>query len=70
MPAGNCVKTLEIMINNDTPYVIDHGMLSCFPFSKETPSLLVYFTLCIWTVNSTVRKIQEIQGFRNHKYMC
>lgn len=70
MPAGNCAKTLEIVINNDTPCVPDLGMLPRFPFSKESPSLLVCFSLRIWTVNSTVRKIQEIQEFVNHKYMC
>lgn len=67
MPAVNYVKTLEIVVINYTPYVPDHGKLPCLPFSKDPPSFLVYFSLCLWTVNSIVRKIQEIQGFMNHR---
>lgn len=53
MPAVNYVKTLEAVIINYTPDVPDHGKLPCLPFSKDTPSLMVYFSLCFWTVKKT-----------------
>lgn len=45
IPEVNYVKTLEIVIINYTPYVLDHGMLPCPTFAKETPSLMVDFSL-------------------------
>lgn len=66
MSVVNYVKTIKIVIVNSTPYVPDHGKPPCLPFSKDTPSLMVYFSLYFWTVNSIVRKMQEIQGFMNH----
>ena len=57
MSVVNYAKILEIVAVNYTPYVPDHGKPPCLPFSKDTPSLMVYFSLYFWTVNSIVRKM-------------
>lgn len=57
MSVVNYAKILEIVTVNYTPYVPDHGKPPCLPFSKDTPSLMVYFSLYFWTVNSIVRKM-------------
>lgn len=60
------VQILTIWIINYMPYVPIH-VWPYLSVSKETPSLVIYFRICIWTVNSIVRNMREIQGFIHDK---
>lgn len=67
MSTANYVQIRKVFIINYVPYVPIHYVWPYLSVSKETPSLLIYFRICIWTVNSIVRKMQEIQGFTHAK---